>query len=153
MGLEHEFYLIPKTVDVKDFWVHRGNSNDVIDRVVIQDDLIHYFSDSLQWIPSKNPSKPGNPKGHGINYYGITLFDIEASMLIKGIFTSWRHLFTNAPDTFEITSDYVHGDKAQDRDYEKIFIKRNEVIKLLEKMISIADRLSEGNSYLFHCGV
>ncbi|MFP4977501.1 hypothetical protein ACE6ED_19000 [Paenibacillus sp. CN-4] len=44
MALEHEFYLIPITIDVKRFWMNRKNNPKVIDSVVIPDDIILYVS-------------------------------------------------------------------------------------------------------------
>lgn len=67
MDLNHEFYLISKTTVIKDFWIHRESSNDVIESVVIHDDVIQYIMDSLEWIPSQNPAMRGNPSGRGIN--------------------------------------------------------------------------------------
>lgn len=74
MGLEQEFYLVSDTIDINEIWMLREN-NRVIDNVVIHDDIIQYITDSLEWIPSKNPAKKGNPDDQSINYYGVTLFD------------------------------------------------------------------------------
>lgn len=152
MGLEHEFYLVSETVEIDEIWTLREN-NRVIDKVVIHDDFVQYISDSLEWIPSKNPAKKGIPKGQGINYYGITLFDKQSSKSLKGIFTSWRELFENAPNTFEITGNFVCEDNQQDGEYEKVKINRDEVVNQLGKIISMSDQLAKCNYYLYHLGV
>lgn len=68
MGLDHEFYLVPNTVNVNQIWKLRENNN--IESVRIHDDIIQYIMDSLNWIPSKNPSTSGNFNRKGLNNYG-----------------------------------------------------------------------------------
>ena len=152
MGLEHRFYLMCETIGINDIWTLREN-NRVIDNVVIHDDIVQYISDSLEWIPSKNPAEKGNPNGQGINYYGVTLFDEQSSKSLKAIFTSWRDLFENAPNTFGITGNFVCGDNEQDGEYEIINIKRDEVVNQLGKIISMSEHLAKGNYYLYHLGI
>jgi hypothetical protein len=155
MGFEHEFYLISNTADVKDFWKCRENNNSVIDSAVIHDDLIQYIFDSLDWIPSKNPALPGAPEGRGLNYHGVTLFDKQSSVTLISIFSSWRDLFKNAPNTLKLTGEFVF-DYENDKilgGYEKLVFKRNEVITLFEKVISMSAFLAEGDYYLYHCGI
>ncbi|MDR7071565.1 hypothetical protein [Fictibacillus barbaricus] len=153
MSLEHEFYLISKTTVTKDFWVHREKNECIIDSVVIHDDIIQYISDSLKWIVSKNPALKGNPMGQGINYHGVTLFDKQSAESLRRVFSSWRDLFLNAPNPFELTGEFIYDEDNQEGGYEKVFLNREEVINLLEKIVSMARRLESGNFYLYHCGI
>ncbi|MCM3729784.1 hypothetical protein M3226_30085 [Neobacillus cucumis] len=154
MGLEHEFYLIPNTVDVKDFWVHRENNNSVIDSEVIHDNLILYIFDSLEWIPSKNPALSGTPTGLGLNYHGVTLFDKHSFPTLERVFSSWRDLFKNAPTTLELTGEFVYDENDEILGtYEKLVFNRDEVIKLFEKIISMTLHIANGDCYLYHCGI
>lgn len=154
MGLEHEFYLITNTTDVKDFWMFRENNNNVIDSVVIHDDLIQYIFDSLKWIPSKNPAMRGTPNGKGINYHGVTLFDKQSSATLESVFSSWRALFKNAPSKLELTGQFVYeGSDDMLGEYEKLVFNRNEVIKLFDKIISMSVHIGKGESYIYHCGI
>ncbi|WP_285767393.1 hypothetical protein [Peribacillus sp. SI8-4] len=152
MGSVHEFYLIARTTDTKDFWMYKESGNGVMDSAVIDDDLILYIMDSLEWIPSQNPAKRGNPSGRGINYHGVTLFDRQASKTLMGIFMSWKNLFKNAPASFVLPGAYVYGDK-QEGNYEKLVFSRDEVIAQLDKMISMSEALAKGECYLYHCGI
>lgn len=154
MALEHEFYLIPNTIDVERFWRHRENNLNVIDSVVIHDDIILYVSDTLKWIPSRNPAINGTPNGAGINYYGVTLFDVDSAITLKSIFSSWRDLFLNSPTVLELTGEFVMVEGGeQSGHYEKLVYNRNEIIKQFEKIISFSDKLFEGKFYLYHCGI
>ncbi|WP_080840816.1 hypothetical protein [Cohnella massiliensis] len=154
MALEHEFYLVPITIDVERFWMNRENNPEIIDRVGIHDDIILYVGDTLNWIPSKNPALHGTPAGTGINYYGVTLFDKASARNLKNVFSSWRDLFLNSPTTLELTGEFVMLEGGgQAGQYEKLVYNRNEIIKQFEKIISFSDRLSEGNCYVYHCGI
>ncbi|WP_330502631.1 hypothetical protein V2I71_12445 [Peribacillus frigoritolerans] len=129
MSLDHEFYLISKSTDIKEFWMHREKNNSVIDSVVIQDDMVQYIMDSLEWIPSKNPSLNGNPIDRGINYHGVTLFDKRSSETLISIFSSWKSLIKHAPDQFELTGEFVYGEADnRDGDYKKLVFNRDEVM-------------------------
>jgi hypothetical protein len=92
MGLEHEFYLVPDTVDVNEIWKLRESKN-AIESVTIHDDIVQCIMDSLNWISSKNPSTNNNLNRKGLNYYGETLFEQQSSEMIIAIFSSWRDLF------------------------------------------------------------
>ncbi|WP_415579300.1 hypothetical protein [Filibacter tadaridae] len=129
------------------------NNESFIDKAIIHDDLVLYMMDTLNWIPSKNPGKEGNPTSHGINYWGVTLFDKQSSESLLGIFNSWRDLFKNAIPTFELTGNFVEGDDDQEGHYEKLKLNRDEVLKQLDKMISLVERLAGGDFYLYHCGI
>ncbi|MEH7355137.1 hypothetical protein V7150_16385 [Neobacillus drentensis] len=154
MGLEHEFYLISNTTDVKDFWMFREKNNSVFDSVVIHDDLIQYIFDTLEWIPSKNPALSGTPNGRGLNYHGVTLFDKQSSVTLISIFSSWRDLFKNAPNILELTGEFVYAKSGKMLgEYEKKVFNKDEVIKQFEKIISMSVQLAEGDYYLYHCGI
>ncbi|RDW17703.1 hypothetical protein CWR45_10200 [Oceanobacillus chungangensis] len=77
----------------------------------------------------------------------------QSSKSLKGISTSWRDLFENAPNTFEITGNFVYGDNEQDGEYERININRDEVVNQLGKIISMSEHLAKGNCYLYHLGI
>jgi hypothetical protein len=152
MGLEHEFYLVSGIIDLNEIWTLREN-NKVIEGVLIHDDIIQYILDSLVWVPSKTPTKQGTINSQGINYYGITLFDKDSSESLKGVLTSWRDLFKNAPKTFELTGNFVDGADEQDGVYEKLHINRDDLVNKLEKVVSMSESLGKGNCYLYHLGI
>lgn len=149
MGLEHEFLLVQEPLETTEVWLLRENVK-VIDEVLIHDDLIQYISDSLEWIPSKNPTKKGNPPGQGINYFGVTLFDQPSAVSLTGIFTAWKNLFEHAPSTFVLTEGLIY---AREEEYERIPFNRDEVVRQFEKMISMADLLATGRYSLYHLGI
>jgi hypothetical protein len=149
VGLKHEFYLIPDTTELTDFNIIKNN---IIDRVVINDDVILYILDSLYWIPSKKPSSRKHSIGKGLNYYGITLFDKQSSEALVGVFSAWKSLFKNAPEVIELTGNFVISN-GEEGEYEKIMVIREELITQLDMIISMSRLLADGNYYLYHCGI
>jgi hypothetical protein len=130
------------------------NRPEIVDSVEIHDDIILYISDTLKWIPSKNPALRGTPRGAGINYHGVTLFDEESAIILGNVFNSWKHLFENSPEVLKLTGKYMTNvDLVDSGHYEKLFLNRNEVLKQFDKIISFANILSKGSFYLFHCGI
>jgi hypothetical protein len=154
LSLEHEFYLISGSSDVENFWRQRSDADNVINSVIIDDDVIQYILDTLDWIPSRNPALKGNPIGRGINYHGVTLFDAKSSDSLKAIFTAWRDLFANAPTQMELTGEFMieNGLESVGR-YETLVLDRDRVIQAFEQIIAMSERLGEGDMYLYHCGI
>ncbi|MFB5189057.1 hypothetical protein [Alicyclobacillus fastidiosus] len=154
MSLEHEFYLIKGATDIQNFWRQRSETEDVIDSVTINDDVIQYILDTLNWIPSKNPVLAGSPNERGINYHGVTLFDEKSSYSLKAIFRAWRDLFENSPNHMELTGKFIVGDRVESAgQYETLVLERDEVIEAFEHIVAMAGRLGQGGVYLYHCGI
>jgi hypothetical protein len=154
LALTHEFFLIPKTVDITSL-IFNGEDiqNYAVDMVEIADDIILYIYDALEWIPSKNPARTGLPVGKGLNYHGFTLFDEQSSSKLKNIFSAWRCLFKNAPDTLKLTGQFVEGIEDTCGDYEIIEFSRDEVINQMDKIIAFAEKINQGEYHLCHRGI
>lgn len=154
MSLEHEFYLVPTSVSYREVMERSRNELQIIDTVDIPDELIRYIIDSLEWIPSKNPSKSMTKEEKGLNYYGVTFFDQASAEIMKGILISWHSLFSNSPDKLVLTGDYeLSFNKKVRGEYERLVFSRAEVLKLLKKLICMVTKLKEGNFYLYHLGI
>ena len=149
-----EFYLIKKTEKQDDifflnFYRNRENLKDIIvDSISVDINVIDYIFDSLTWIPCMNPAFPGNPQQVGINHIGITLFDEHSAASLISIFTAWVDLFKNGPSVIQKLI-YFH-DYSDD---DLLSFERDATIEKFEKIISMSKKLSEGNCYIFHCGI
>jgi hypothetical protein len=152
MALEHEFYLIPQTTDIREYWQLTHDERTFLDCVVLHDDLILYIIDSLKWIPSKNPGIRTVPEGHGINYHGLTLFDKQSAITLRNIFSAWKNLFENAPMIMKLTGSFVWSDN-EEGEYERLILDRDRVIKQLESIIAMSEELLDGEYYIYHCGI
>lgn len=75
---------------------------------------------------------------------------------LKCIFSAWRDLFLNSPDVLELIGEFAmteDGDGVKSGHYEKLVYNRDEIVRQFEKMISLSDKLSESNLYLYHCEI
>jgi hypothetical protein len=127
---------------------------DIIDSINLSDDLIQYIADSLKWIPCKNLAISMTREVKGINYYGVTLFDQTSAATMKSIFTAWHSLFSNSPEKLELTGEFVVSSKKNILgEYERLIFIRDDVLELLERLLSMIDRLKEENLYLYHLGI
>jgi len=151
MALEHEFYLISQDTDIREYWQYTHDERTYVDCVVLHDDLILYIIDSLKWIPTKNPGIR-TVQGYGINYHGITLFDKQSAIPLRNVFTAWRDLFKNAPEIMKLTGSFVWSEN-EEGEYERLILDRNNVLMQLERMIAMAEKLSDGEYYIYHCGI
>lgn len=160
MALIHEFILIEKEKYSADYYLSiERDSNGRINMkksnitylVELHDDIIQYISDSLNWIPSINPST--NQNGFGLNHYGMTLFNSNSADIIRNIFSSWARLLENAPQEFEITGNYTWDSDKSNGSYEKIQIIRNEIVESFKTLSTYAEKLSDNGFYLLHLGI
>lgn len=154
MSSVHEFFLVPKTVGYKEFMRLYMNNSDSIDSIDLPDDLIQYISDSLNWIPSKNPAISMTREEKGVNLCGVTLFDQTSAAVMKNIFSAWYLLFTNSPEKLELTGEFTFSANKKELGRRELLVfGRKEVLELLEKLISMIERLEDGNLYLYHLGM
>ena len=153
----HEFYLIKKTESQDDkfflnFYRNRENLKDIIvDSISVDINVIDYIFDSLTWIPCMNPAFPGNPQQVGINHIGITLFDEHSASSLISIFTAWVDLFKNGPSVIQKLIYFL--DYNENSDEGLLSFERDATIEKFEKIISMSKQLSEGNCYIYHCGI
>lgn len=150
----HKFYLIKKNETQDDdffidFGMNRDNYKDIIvDYTTLDINVCDYIYDSLTWIPCMNPAFPGNPKQVGINDIGITLFDEHSASSLISIFTAWRDLFKNGPSVIQ---KLIYFHEYSDDDF--LSFDRDDTIEKFEKIIDISKQLSDGEYYLYHCGI
>src|SRR5690348_15303189 len=74
--------------------------------VRLDDDLVVYMLDTLNWIPTINPSNPTQWKGWGLNYYGPTVISKVGAPKAARIFGLWADLLDEGPDEYSLTSGY-----------------------------------------------
>ena len=150
----HDFYLIKKTETQDEeffqyFYRDKDNYDDlIIEYIGLEVTIVDYIFDSLTWIPCRNPGLPGMPKHIGFNDIGVTLFDEHSAASLISIFTAWVDLLRNGPE--EIKKLIYYHNYSED---EVVRFDRDYAIAKFEKIISISKQLSEGNYYIYHCGI
>lgn len=142
MSLEHEFYLVPNTIDVKTFWIDRRENKNIIERVMLHDDLIQYILESLKDVPSRNPASRGISGQYGLNYHGVTLFDHQSAYKLQSVLSAWLAVFENKSSLMEFSIG------------EECFsVDRDETIASLEKWMSMTQKMVDEKHYIYHCGI
>ena len=166
MALLHDFVLLNKNEYAYEDWekVHTKIPYDVS----IHDDLIMYFCDFLKWIPAYNPSL--KVRHTGLNYYGVTVIDIEGAKEARTLFLSLVNILSLSPNVLKLTGSYtfVHAyddvidpNEKVDRilretaGYEKIIMQKSEVIGQFEILAELMQKIIHSNNslYVLHLGI
>ena len=132
------------------------------DYVEIHDDLFTHLHDYFIWIETYNPVGP-KKFNRGFNYYGQTAVRNENLIKFGKLIDSLLSLFENAPENIILTGPFCcicttdddsssHKDQ-QDGYYEKIEIKRAELLKIFNDLKNMTDRAITNNGYLLHFGI
>lgn len=136
--------------------------------VSIHDDLIQYFYDYLKWITTYSPII--NKERTGLDYYAITVFEIEGarqayllfSNLINILKLSHKILKLNGSYSYQLADDEdplsdsnVYRIIRDSMKQEKLIYKRDEVIEQFEKLVQCFKRVidSNGQLYVLHMGI
>lgn len=152
----HEFIVGDEQVPLDNVsWNENGvviNGLEVSPQASIDDELINYFNDSLDWIKSIGPSKSFS--GNGLDRYGYTIIrDRESLVTFKSIISSWKNLFNNAPTKLTITGNYGWVAGSDKGHYEKVSFRRYEIIESLNNLIEVIDMALETNQCVIHFGI
>lgn len=125
-----------------------------IEIVELENDLMLYLTDSLNWLLKRNPMFTDLRKGQGISYWGLTLYAKEASKHINNIFTSWANLFESSPNPIELTGlfSFEHNED-KIGGYDKIKLNKTTTINSLRKLAGFGEIIEDGNHYIYHIGV
>jgi hypothetical protein len=86
-----------------------------------------------------------------LNYWGITVIDSKNIKHFRNIIYSLMNVYTNSPDKFTITGDYVSNDSKSY--YDKHEIVKEELINLFNLFIDLFDMIISENGYLLHLGI
>ncbi|WP_336944027.1 hypothetical protein [Acinetobacter modestus] len=166
MPLLHDFVLLNKNEFSYDDCC--GLIGKVSYDVSIHDDLMMYFSDFLKWIPTYNPSL--KVRHTGLNYYGVTVIDIDGAKQALTLFSSLVNMLNLSPSVLRLTGEYtfVHAyddviepNKDVDRilretaGYEKIIMQKSDVIGQFEILAELMQKIIHSNNslYVLHLGI
>lgn len=166
MALVHDFVVLDKinypysTCDM----VMKGVPYDVS----IHDDLIVYFMDYLKWIPTFSPLV--NKERKGLDYYAITIFELEGSLQAYILFSNLINILKISPDILKLNGSYSYQ-LADDEDHfsdsnvyriirdslkqKKLIYQRDKIVEQFEKLANCFKRVidSDGKLYVLHMGI
>lgn len=120
--------------------------------ITLHDDFVFYISDTLDWIPSYNPSRKRRQKG--LNLYGLTVLDQEGCRQAEEIFNEWATLISLGPRRIRLRGPYECVDNAPGR-YSRLEFSRSSLISKLQKLAALCHEVavSRGEVILAHRGI
>lgn len=157
-----------------DFWLFREGERaytdyyDLLPRkdapVSLNDDVLRYFSDTLAWIPTLNPSK--NEQWHGLDWWGPTIIHQAGGALFHRVWTSWAQLFASGPaqlklqgpfcwqwpfdeDEHLVSEDQLH----MFGNYEHLDIDRDWLVEMLTTLAWFGEQAKTGEFFILHLGI
>lgn len=152
MSLNHDFVLLDRDTDGE--WALARFIHDPR-ALHLHDDLIRYMLDTLNWIPTYNPST--GTSCYGLNMWGATLIEQDGAMIAERVFRAWAGLFANGPSTLELTGEYcwVEGEPERTGRHERLQYSRDDTVAVLHKLAdySAQIQMAFGRLYLYHGGV
>lgn len=122
----------------------------------ISDDILFYFYDYLQWVPTFNPVKRME-EGFGLNRYGPTVVIGNGASKFHDIFNSIVNLYRHGPEDIILTGDWgvtldENGEEMDDGHYEKYHVRKEHIIESFSLLALWGREASKNNCYIFHCG-
>ena len=136
--------------------------------VSTHDDLIMYFYDFLQWIPTYNP--PMKIRQTGLNLYAVTLIDLDGAFKALEIFASIVNILKISPEILKLSGGYFYElvdeeDPFSDSNVEcivrsslkqeRLIYQRDNIVEQFEKLANCFKRVidSNGQLYVLHMGI
>lgn len=123
--------------------------------IQLEDDLLRYIANTLEWIPTHNPAK--NESHRGLCFYGPTVIHTEGASAAAAIFCSWADLFACGPKNLIFTGGWawIEGDPPNEGEYEKLIVDRDDVVGKLQQIANYAKQIVEtdGDYFILHWGV
>lgn len=138
MSLIHDFFLCDK--EHIDYRINH-------DGIEMDDDLIVYLSDSLEWIDTEWNELDNNK--NGLNYFGMTIFRRESLSELVNIIKGWIEVFKNAPARFLLTVGYdIDSGLYEKKEFEKV-----KVLAQMTEVLEMCGRAQVSNKVLVHAGI
>lgn len=152
--MPHHDFIVGRVDNPDITWTENGivlNGNPVNFYVSIDDELINYLSDSLNWIEAWYPN---GSHERGLDRYGYTIIkEKEHLTKFRDIIISWRNLFIHAPENIILTGDYSWEVESNKGYYEKNKFKKEDIIDQMDKLVEIIEEALISSNYVVHCGI
>ncbi|MFS7206731.1 hypothetical protein AB6831_04395 [Carnobacterium divergens] len=116
-------------------------------QVVIDDNLILFFGDTLNFFPC-DWNEEGNHK-EGLNYYGYTLINADNLTNFIEIIKGWLQIIKTFPEEFDLTT----GVDVEKDEYDKEKFKKENVINQLESLRDMCIKAKDTHRTIKHIGI
>jgi hypothetical protein len=123
------------------------------DTVRLSHDVCMYMSDTLEWIPSRNPANEAEWPGYGLNLYGPTVVSSEGAMIAEQVFSAWAQLFAAAPTRFSLVQGWERVQDGSEGRIRRFHVEREETVEALRQLADLARTVTHGEHFLLHLGI
>ncbi len=117
-------------------------------KVVFPDDLLRYFNDFINWIPTTFFVNKSIVHATGLDYEGWSIIDKYGNERAVSIFKALISLLKCGPPQIILRGPFDEDQK----DYIKLNIERQVLIELFENIIALIHDIGK-NKYVLHLGV
>ena len=117
------------------------------ENVLVKSGIITYMFDSFKCL--RTFDKLRIRKNKGLFYRGSTYIEKENIIKLKKIAFSWKELFSEASENFELTGLF---NKKLD-EYDRENYNKEEVIESLENLITLHEKAEKENKIIEHWGI
>jgi hypothetical protein len=148
----HDFLLLPeKDEHYSDYMRYINDPN----ALTVDDDLVVYVQDTLNWIPTINPANPAVWGGYGLNYYGPTVINKAGAAKMARIFNLWAALLQEGPEEVKLRGGYewTEEETSSGGRYAIVTAPRDSVVKTFRAIAAIGEQAASGKFYVLHLGV
>lgn len=156
--MKHKFCLIPSHHPYAEYIYAKNRSIDIV--IEIDDDVLWYIKDFLDWIPTVNPAKKEYERAYGLNFYGPTIIEAQGAVMAKRVFGGLKSLFSIGPSVinlrglpyFDAEEDYSH-EKLPRIVFSTLQYERQVLVEVFRKLETFADQIGSGAYYMVHFGI
>ncbi|EFH83320.1 hypothetical protein [Ktedonobacter racemifer] len=164
MGMQHKFWLLREDQYTYTVWQDLASQCDA--PVSLHEDILRYFFDSLQWIPTLNPAKPGLPTGYGLNWWGPTIINQTGGSVFYRVWSAWSQLLSCGPEKLRLQGAFTwqwpfpESEHLLEEDqihilgcYETLDINRDELISICTTFAGFGEQAATGEFFILHEGI
>lgn len=123
----------------------------------IDDDLLWYFVDTLEWVPSILPEHSSAWRGRGLNNTGPTIINRAGGAVFSRVFASWAELFAAGPAEIALKIVYsypwVEDDESDTFGYHVIRVERDPTVETLRALAAFGEQAASGEFFILHLGI
>ena len=162
MSMDHNFWLFREGEraynDNQDLWKRHDAP------IILDDEILHYFFDTLIWIPTFNPAKKID--SNGLNRWGMTIINQTGGSLFHEIFSSWIRLLECGPEhlllqgLFQWQWPYNEPEHIMKEDqlyklekHKRLEVNRDWLIHQLTMLAQFGEQAATGNFFTLHLGI
>jgi hypothetical protein len=165
---EHDFWLFREGErgyeETRNLWGRHDEAP-----LHVDDDLLQYLRDTLDWVPALDPSSTPPVTTQGLNLYGPTIINHIGGPILRDVCAAWSQLFGCGPARLRLCLGFGWGVLneeelpaermalldylMQSAEYSFVEVERDRVVGSLRRLAEYAAQAATGDYFIVHLGV